>query len=147
MPINLCQLARNSVSSQIDMFDLARRDHGLSILRLHQKTKIAKSTLNDWATGTPMPAWALFKLGKVGGVPDDLLSMVGEAFERHVATDEDGEGDLDTAAVDAGEAQNAVQRARHPNSPGGIAIVPQERAAIIPLMRKTAASARRTARA
>lgn len=94
-----------------------------------------------------MPAWALFKLGKVGGVPDDLLSMVGEAFERHVATDEDGEGDLDTAAVDAGEAQNAVQRARHPNSPGGIAIVPQERAAIIPLMRKTAASARRTARA
>lgn len=55
----------------------------------------------------------------------------------------DGEGDLDDAALDAGDAAQAVQRARHPNSPGGVAIVSQERAEIIPLMRKSAASARR----
>ena len=55
----------------------------------------------------------------------------------------DGEDDLDTAALDAGEVSHAVQRARHPASPGGVAIVPQERAEIIPLLRKTAASARR----
>lgn len=54
-----------------------------------------------------------------------------------------GEDDLDNAALDAGEASHAVQRARHPASPGGTAIVAEERAEIIPLMRKTACSARR----
>ncbi len=54
-----------------------------------------------------------------------------------------GEDDLDTAALDAGEAAHEVQRARHPNSPGGTAIVAEERAQIIPLMRKTASSAQR----
>lgn len=54
-----------------------------------------------------------------------------------------GEDDLDTAALDAGEVAHAVQRARHPASPGGTAIVAEERAEIIPIMRKTAASVTR----
>lgn len=58
-----------------------------------------------------------------------------------------GEDDLDNAALDASEAAHAVQRARHPASPGGTAIVSEERAEIIPLMRKTAGSVMRAARA
>lgn len=135
--------ARNSVTLQADLFMLAKRDHGLSLAVLERKTGIPRSTLAEWRDGTPMPAWALFQLGKKGGVPDDLLSMIGEPFERHVGTDRDGPGDLDTAALDAGEVAHAVQRARHPASPGGVQIVPQERAEIIPILRKSAASARR----
>lgn len=56
---------------------------------------------------------------------------------------EDPDGDLDTAGLDAAEVAHKVQRARHPNSPGGIAIVSEERAEIIPLLRKSCASARR----
>lgn len=140
---DICPHVRNSVSNQAEMFRLAERDCGLSINLLARKTHIPKTTLAGWAKGTVMPAWALFKLGKEGGVPDELLSLIGEPFERHVGTDEPGEGDLDTAGLDAGDVAHAVQRARSPHSPGGVAIVPQERAEIIPLMRKTAASARR----
>lgn len=140
---DICQAARNSVSNQAEMFRLVERDHGLSLKLLCLKTGIPKTTLEGWRNGTVMPAWALFKLGKDGGVPDELLSLIGEPFERHVRTDEDGEGDLDTAAIDASEAAARVQRARHPASPGGVAIVPQERAEIIPLLRKSCASARR----
>lgn len=140
---DLCQAARNSVSNQTEMFRLAERDHGLSVNLLARKMKCHRNTVQGWKNGAAMPAWALFKLGKEGGVPDELLSLIGEPFERHVGTDEDGEGDLDTAGLDAGEVAHSIQRARHPASPGGVAIVPQERAEIIPLLRKTVASGRR----
>lgn len=142
---DLCQSARNSVSMQGEMFRLAARDHGLSIKLLCLKTGIPKTTLEGWSKGTVMPAWALFKLGKEGGIPDELLSLIAEPFERHVGTDESGDGDLDTAALDAGELHQAVSRARHPASPGGTAIVPQEVAAITPILRRSVASARRAA--
>ena len=146
---DLCQSARNSVAMQHEMFCLAERDHGLSLKVLSLKTKIPQSTLQGWAKDpsryptAQMPAWALFKLGRDGGVPDKLLSLVAEPFERHVATDEDGEGDLDTAADDADELATEVRRARHPKSPGGTVIVPQERSKIVQLARKAAASSRR----
>jgi hypothetical protein len=141
---DLCRIARNSVSVQADVFRYAERDHALSIKVLHLRTDIAVNTLRGWASGnTAMPAWAMFKLGKQGGIPDHLLSLIGEGFERHVGTDEEGDGDLDTAALDASEFQAAVQRARHPASPGGTAIVPQEIAEIVPIGRKAIASGRR----
>lgn len=55
---------------------------------------------------------------------------------------EGNDGDLDTAADNAGELATAVRRARHPNSPGGVAIIAEERANILPLARATASSAR-----
>lgn len=140
---DLCQLARNSVTNQFEMFRLAERDHGLSVNLLARKLKLHRNTVQGWKNGAAMPAWALFKLGKDGGIPDELLSLIGEPFERHVGTDETGEDDFDTAADDADELAAEVRRARSPKSPGGIAIVPQEKAKIIPLLRKTAASARR----
>jgi len=140
---DLCQFARNSVTAQREMFRFAEQDHGITARILHLRTDISLSTLKGWRDGAAMPAWAIGKLGKEGGIPDHLLSLVLEPFERHVGTDENGEGDLDTAGLDASEFAQAVQRARHPSSPGGVAIVPQERASIVPLARKSASSSRR----
>lgn len=125
------------------MFRLAKSEHGLSLEAIHARYKPLKiSTMREWAKGAAMPAWALGALGEAG-VPDELLSLILQPFARHVGTDEDGEGDLDTAGLDAGEAAHEIQRARHPNSPGGVAIVPQERAVIVPLLRRAVASGRR----
>jgi hypothetical protein len=88
-------------------------------------------TLRTWSKGTVMPAWALFKLGQEGGIPDELLSLLGEPFKRAVSTDdENAEGAIDDAAEAAMDLALTVGRARHPNGPGGTAIVPQERAEI-----------------
>lgn len=125
------------------MFRFAERDHGLSLTRLHLHTGIPATTLKGWQTGAAMPAWALGKLGGDGGIPDHLLSLVLEPFRRHVGTDEDGQGDLDTAALDCSAFAASVAKARHPASPGGIAIVPQECAGIVPLARQAIGSARR----
>lgn len=142
---DLCTFARNSVAAQADLFRYAERDHGITLRILHLRTDIPLSTLKGWKDGAAMPAWALGKLGKEGEVPDHLLSLILEPFTRHVGTDEEGEGDLDTAALDSSEFAQAVQRARHPLSPGGVAIIPQERAAIIPIARRSSSSARRAA--
>jgi hypothetical protein len=135
--------ARNSKANQIEMFRRAKVEEGLDIPSLMDNYPFKESTLREWSNGTAaMPAWALGALGKAG-IPDQLLSLVLEPFHHHVGKDETGEGDLDTAGLDAGDAQHAIQRARHPASPGGVAIVPQERAEIIPLLRKSVASGRR----
>lgn len=130
----------NCVSQQANVFRLAERDHGLSISRIHTLSGIPISTLKGWRGGAAMPAWALGALGDAG-VPDDLLSMILAPYSRHVGTDEPGEGDLDTAGLDAGEAAHAIARSRSPQSPGGIAIVPQ----VVPLLRRSVASGRRAA--
>lgn len=142
---DFCRNAQNSVANQAELFRLAERDHGLSLKLLSAKTRIPYNTLRSWRDGTVMPAWGLFKLGKEGGVPDYLLSFIGEPFERAVVTAEDGEGDFDTAGLDAGELAHEVQRARHPASPGGVKIVPQEAAVITLKARKSASSARKVA--
>jgi hypothetical protein len=142
----LCAPAQDSKDAQAELFRLAKSELGLSLETIHNRYKPLKvSTMREWAKGVAaMPAWAIGALGQAG-VPDELLSLVLQPFARHVGTDEDGEGDLDTAGLDAGDAAHAIARARHPNSPGGIAIVPQERAAIVPLLRKSVASGRRAA--
>jgi hypothetical protein len=142
---DICRIAQNSVANQGELFRLAERDHGLSLKLLSAKTGIAYNTLRSWRDGTVMPAWGLFKLGSAGGVPDYLLSFVAEPFERAVVTAEDGDGDFDTAGLDASELAHEVQRARHPASPGGTRIVPQEAAIITLKARKSASSARKVA--
>lgn len=52
---------------------------------------------------------------------------------------------LDTAGLDAGDVAHAVAKARSPNSPGGIAIVTEERNEIVPLIRRSVASGKRAA--
>lgn len=120
-------LAQNSVSAQADLFRIAERDHGKSIKVLHAETKIPKPTLRSWAKGTTMPAWALFALGKAG-IPDHLLSLVGDPFQRFVGTDEDGEAPFHEAALEAGGFQQEYLTATSPDSEGGPAITPREAA-------------------
>jgi hypothetical protein len=126
-----CRAAQNSIDRQADLFRLAERDHGISLSLLARRTEIPVQTLRTWSKGTVMPAWALFKLGQEGGIPDELLSLLGEPFKRAVSTDdENAEGAIDDAAEAAMDLALTVGRARHPNGPGGTAIVPQERAEI-----------------
>jgi hypothetical protein len=137
--------ARDSVSAQQEMFRRAASEEGLTIAVLHKRDKHLKtSSMRDWRDGAVMPAWAIGALGEAG-VPDHLLSLIYGPFSRHVGTDEDGEGDLDTAADAALEFAHAVQRARSPKSPGGVALVPQERLAIVPKAQRALASIRRAA--
>jgi len=139
-----CANAQYSVDRQADLFRMAERDHGLTIALISRRTKISESTLRGWRDGTAMPAWALFQLGSEGGIPDDLVSMLGEPFRRSVVTnDADDEGLFDDLAAEAGELVQAVARARHPNGPGGTAIVPQEKAALVVVARRVMAAAGR----
>ena len=140
--------ARDSVAAQRKMFTEAEAKLGLSIAVLHKRTpaehRISSSTMKGWRDGAAMPAWAIGALGEAG-IPDDLLSLVLEPFARHVGTDEDGDGDLDTAADAAIEFAHSVARARSPHSPGGVAIVPQECAVIVPKGKRACAAIRRAA--
>jgi hypothetical protein len=145
---DLSPLARDSVDAQAIMFVRLEKEEGLGLhdlrKRMPENHRIPFSTLKGWANGTQMPAWALGALGRAG-VPEHLLSLVLDPFDRHVGLNEEGEGDFDDAALAGQELAASVQRARHPNSPGGMAIVHTERAEIIPLARKACAKARRAA--
>lgn len=124
---NFPNLARNSVSAQERMFRLAKRDHGLSIQAIHLETGIPKRTLEGWASGTTMPAWALGALGKAG-VPDYLLSLILDPFQRFVGKNETGDGIYHEAAAGATEFAQEYLSATSPNGDGGAAITPREAA-------------------
>ena len=137
--------ARDSVAAQKELFRRAGQK-GLSLIVLSKRDDCLKlSTLRGWASGaTAMPAWAIGALGEAG-VPDHLLSLVTEPWRRCIVTEIDGDGDLDTAAIEANDFAGEVARARHPQSPGGIAIVPQEAAIILPKAQRACAAIRRAA--
>lgn len=136
--------ARDSVLAQAEMFRRAKAECGLSIPVIAARSPLKKSTMEGWEAGAAMPAWAIGALGEAG-VPDHLLSLVLQPFGRCVVTEEDGEGDLDTAAVEAGELVQLHSRARHPSSPGGVAIVPQEAEPMKRQASRVAAACRRAA--
>jgi hypothetical protein len=138
--------ARNSVAAQQELFARAASDEGLSLAAIHALDKhLRMSTMRGWASGaTQMPAWAIGALGEVG-VPDHLLSLVTAPWMRSVITDEETDSDLDDAADAAADVVTAVRRARHPQSPGGVAIVHTETAQIKPLVRRAHAKLRRVA--
>lgn len=138
--------ARDSVAAQIELFRRAKAEEGLSQAVLHNRDNhLRKSTLRDWANGAAaMPAWAIGALGEAG-VPDHLLTLVTAPWSRSVSTDEETDTDLDDAADAADEFVAEVRRARHPRSPGGTAIVPQERGVIVPIGRKARAKLARVA--
>jgi len=142
---NLSLPARDSVAAQRELFRVAATK-GLTLKVLSTRdVHLSYSTIKGWATGeTAMPAWAIGALGEAG-VPDDLLSLVTQPFGRSVVSDEEGDGDLDDAAIAASDFACEVARARHPNSPGGIAIVPQEKSMIEPKRRAACAAIQRAA--
>jgi len=137
---------QDCVAAQRELFRLAEKDHSLSIPVLAARNKhLNKTTMKAWRNGAAMPAYAIGEL-KVAGVPDHLLSLLLEPFAVAVVSEpDDSDGDLDTAATEALEFAGEVQKARHPNSPGGLAIVPQEKALIEPKRQRAAAAIRRAA--
>ena len=121
---DLSTKALNSVALQAEMFRRAKEEHGLSITVLMGRTTVSDTTLRGWARGEhQMPAWALGELG----IPVHLTSLVLDPWQRHVGENEHGEADYDDAGLAASDVSSAVQRARHPNSPGGVAIVHTEK--------------------
>lgn len=135
---------QDSVSAQADMFSRAASEHGLTIAILAKRSPLKVSTMKGWASGTVMPAWAIGALS-AAGMPDELLSLVLEPFAMHVGTNADDDGDIDALAEEAGEFHHEYARARHPNSPGGVAIVPQEKATLVPLAGRLKAKSRKAA--
>lgn len=137
---------QDCVAAQQELFRRAEQECSLSIAVLAKRNQHLKvSTMKAWRSGAAMPVYALGEL-KIAGVPDHLISLLVEPYAAaFVSEPDDSEGDLDTAATEALEFASEVARARHPNSPGGLAIVPQERAMIEPKRQRAAAAIRKAA--
>ena len=105
---DLDQRARNSVALQREMFRLAEAEHGLSVAVLARTRDLSPSTVKGWRDGAAMPAWAIGALR----LPDDLTSLVLSPYSKHVGSDEDGEGDVDSLAREtAGYTAEYIERA------------------------------------
>jgi hypothetical protein len=127
------------------MFRRAGYEHGLTLRVLASRSPVPFSTLKGWATGTAMPAWAIGALGEAG-IPDDLLSLLLEPFGRHVSTDDCGTSVMDHAASEAMSFAQEHVKARSPDSPGGMTIVPQEERVLQMKARSLAAIAKRASK-
>lgn len=135
--------AEDIISRQERMLRLAERDCDLSAPVLEAETGIPKDTILSWRRGVAMPAWALVALSKV--IPDDLTTLMFEPIDKHVGTDEGGEGDLDSLAREAAGYNVEYLDARNPGSEAGPELSPRERANLRDKARRIAATARRAA--
>jgi hypothetical protein len=131
------------IALQGDMFRLARRDYALSYKRLSLLSGIPDSTIESWAKGVAMPLHGFIALAP--HIPDDLLSMVVEPAGKFVGTFEPSGNDLHDLSTDCADYQAAMARATHPNSPGGVAVVPSERGGLRDISRRMAPKARAVA--
>jgi hypothetical protein len=92
-------IAQRVIAAQSHMFRLAESRHGLTRKVLHLETGIPMTTLKTWANGTAMPVYGLAMLTRV--IPDYLTSLLLEPACKGIVTPEEGDGDLDTLAVEA----------------------------------------------
>jgi hypothetical protein len=129
-----------AVREQKRMFRLAARDYGLSRHILSLETGISASTLKSWANETIIPLTGLRKLVRV--IPDELTSLVFAETDKCISTTIEGDGDLDELAREANELVQEHIKARHPEGPGGVRIVPIEKEAIKERGRAVAAKVR-----
>lgn len=128
------------------MLRLAERDLGLSSSVIAAETGIPLSTVQSWRRATAPSAMSLADFVLVCRViPDHLTSLCLEPSAKHVGTSGPDEGDLDAVAVHAGDYAHEYQKARHPASPGGVHIVPQEAARLNEIRGGLVAKARRAA--
>jgi hypothetical protein len=141
---NMSGLARDSVQAQERLFRLAKRDHNLSIQTLHLETKIPKTTLEGWKNGATMPAWALGALGKAG-VPEYLLSLILDPFQRFVGKSETGDGIYHEAAAEANAYVQEWLSATNPNSENGASLSPREAARLAEVARRAGGKLRAVA--
>lgn len=140
---NLPLPARDCVEAQREMFRQAERECGLTIALIAKRSPLKASTLQGWRDGAAMPAWGLGAL-HAAGIPLHILSQVLDAYALHVGENAPAD-DLEELADASRDFIHEHDKARSPTSPGGVAIVPQERAVIVPLARKVKAKARKVA--
>lgn len=113
------------IALQVEMFEAAR-NRGLPPALLAKRSGLNATTVNSWARGAAMPAWCFSILCR--HLPDEISSMLMEPSDKRIVPVEIEETSLDELACEAIQLGNDYARARHPASPGGVAIVPQERA-------------------
>jgi hypothetical protein len=121
----ICEDRQIAIREQRRMFRLAARDHGLTRQALHLETNIPVPTLKSWSNDTIIPLTGLRKLVRV--IPDELTSLLFTGTDKCVSTTIEGDGDLDELASEAAELVHEHIKARHPDGPGGVHIVPMER--------------------
>lgn len=119
-----CDISQAVEQAQIQMFDLAEKNHGLTRKVLHLHTGIPTSTLKSWEEGTAMPVAGFAKLCKV--IPNELTSLMLDAAGKSISDSETEETDIDDLARAAVDVLQKYIAARHPESPGGIRIVHSE---------------------
>jgi len=124
----MCEISDRVIKQQIRMFDLAERQHGMTLKVLHLETDIPTGTLRGWIAGTSMmPLDGFIKLAGVKGFPNELLSLALDIAGKSIADAEPEETDIDDLARAAVEVLQRYVAARHPDSPGGIRIVHNEK--------------------
>lgn len=94
------RLTTLTLGRQQSMFRLAERDHGLTRKMVSVDSGIHYDTLGTyWRGEAVMPFTAFLKLVDV--VPDYLLSRMLASVNRHLAPNEEGNGDLDALGREA----------------------------------------------
>jgi hypothetical protein len=134
---------QEALRQQERMFRLAERDYGLSRRAISLETGIPVPTLKSWAHDTVLPLSGLRKLVRV--IPDDLTSLLFTGTDKCIAPIVGDDGALDALAGSASELVVEHLRARHPDSPGGVHIVPQEAEKIKSIGRRVCSHARAVA--
>lgn len=117
-----------TLKAQERMFRLAERNHGLALKTISLDSGIPYNTIRSYAANNGaqvmMPVSAVNKL--TGVIPDYLLSHLFEPSSHHIAENVEDDGDHDTLASNCIDFASKHARARHPQSPGGVEIVPSE---------------------
>jgi hypothetical protein len=125
-----CGETQGALSAQSLMFRLAVRDHGITHKMIHLSTRMSLSSIGEYSRGeTVMGLVALRKLSQMKEFPSNLLSLLLGGTDRHIV-DGDDDAELDTLGENADAVATEVRRARHPQSPGGVDIVPEEESQI-----------------
>ena len=117
------------MAEQAEIFRLAQRDMQLHLKQIADLSGIPYASLKLYARGeNQMPITAIKRLLSIDGFAPLLSRLfVPEGFALVGAHEED---DHDGLAADCIEYAGEHARARHPNSPGGVDIVPAEAAAL-----------------
>lgn len=120
------EISQSVNAAQMRMFDLAYRKHGFSRKILHLETGIPLSTLKSWEGGISMPIEGAVLIAGAKGFPNELLSLLFEPAGKTVSDSDQDETDIDDLALSALDVLGKYIRYRHPESAGGIRLVPGE---------------------
>lgn len=121
-----CEISQAVEMAQMLMLDRAAQ-RGFTRKFLYHATGIPLSTLKSYEEGTAMPLSAFVKIAGVKGFPNELLSLVIDPADKSVHDSEEDETDFDDLARAASDYLVCYSQARHPDSPGSIRIVHNEK--------------------